>query len=734
MKTALTWSLLFFWMILPSCRPLSDRGQYRLENDELKILIFQDLSVKIRDKRNSKEYGIAGSDDFIVKNAEKDKDVYRFFCLYRPDSMDMNITLSLRDSTVDIQLTADSTERMTERIFFPGSISTSAGDFLIIPYASGFIIPVNEGFFMDEFRMWQHGATMPFAGVTDMKSAYMITSGDPWDTGIKFVKTAGNTRYELQPFHEPVKGKFGHERTLHYTFISTGNYVEMGKWYRSFAKKKGYVKTLKEKAVENPNVNRLRGAVDFWLRGEKLHTAEFINQLRKFGVDKALLSLSGGWYASGKYSRLIDTINAAGFLSSRYDILTDVWPPTHPELKHYRTEGYPGDVVVEANGELYKGWVAYINKNTPFQGYIICSGTHPDYIDRRLVKELINEHYNARFMDVELSLHLLECYSLRHPTTRHSDALNRIKALYIVKNKYGLVTGSEEAYDWAFPVVDFSEGTMSVMPDHRSEYDWSTPIDDPDEDFLKYDLNPTLRIPLHGLVYHDTHVITWYTGDGLSKVPAYWDDKDLFTILYATMHLFMPPSYDYWQNNLERFLTSYHLTSPVFESAGFARMTGHKMLTADRMVQQTTFDNGWKIIVNFGDSFYKAGGKVLPSKGFYATDGKRAVFRISNDQGKLAAADLPGKLFINPYGKTVTFKGIRTDGSVVLMKEADGIRMALIGDQSGVDIKKENLPWPLSTLRASADNGSEMPLKTLEDGWYRLEKKGDQRFYRLSEQ
>jgi hypothetical protein len=505
----------------------------------------------------------------------------------------------------------------------------------------------------------------------------------------------------------------------------------MCNWYRSFAGKKGYLKTLKEKNLKNPNVNKLKGAVDFWLRGEKLHTATFIRQLGKYGIDKALLSLSGGWYASENYSRLIDTINASGYLSSRYDILTDVWPPDHPELKHFRTKGYPEDVVVQANGELYKGWVAYINKDTPFQGYIICSETHPAYIDNRLAKELPGNHYNARFMDVELSLHLLECYSLRHPMTRHQDAMNRIKALDIVSNKYRLVTGSEEAYDWAFPAIVFSEGTMSVVPDHRSEYDWSTPIDDPDDDFLKYNLNPEWRIPLHGLVYHDAHVITWYTGDGLSKVPAYWDDKDLFTILYATMHLFMPPSYEYWQNHLEKFLTSYHLAASVFSGAGFARMTGHKMLTADRQVQQTTFDNGWKVLVNFGDSFYKTDGNVLPSKGFYATDGMSRVYRISNDPGKIAVADLPDKLFINPYGKFMDLKGIRTNGSVVLIKHPDYIQMALIGNESFVDIKKENLPWPQTSLRIYSDDMREIPLKSLKGGWIRMGKSGKQRFYRI---
>ena len=722
---------MFFLVSALSCCHQPREGPYVLENKNLKVAVYNNLSIKVSDKRIHREYRMAKPAGFFLTAAEKAGDSFLLRCLHEPDSAEVGVRISLSDSTVCFRLAADSLTNITGRMYFPGALSTDPDDFFIIPYASGFIIPVQEGFFMDEFRMWQHGATMSFSGITNMSSSCMITSDAPWDTGIKFDKTADSTRYGMCPFHEPVKGKFGYDRTLRYIFISKGNYVEMCNWYRAFAEGQGYVKTFREKVQENPNVEKLKGAVDFWLRGEPLHSAKFIGELAKFGVDKALFSLSGGWYSSGKYSALIDTINASGYLSSRYDILTDVWPPTHPELKHYRTEGYPEEVVVDADGDLHKGWVAYIGDHVPFQGYIICSETHPGYIDRRLKDELPHDHYNARFMDVELSLHLLECYSLTHPTTRHQDALNRIKALGIVKNKYKLVTGSEEAYDWAFPVTDFSEGTMSVVPDHRSEYDWSTPIDDPDEDFLKYDLNPALRIPLHGLVYHDAHVITWYTGDGLSKVPAYWDDKDLFTILYATMHLFMPPSMKYWEDNLEKFLTSYHLAGSVFGEAGFAKMTGHKMLTADRKVQQTTFDNGWKITVNFGDSYYKTDGKVLPAKGFYATDGTHEVYRISNDHGKLAIAHLPGKLFMNPYGKPMSYKGIRSKGSVVLIKRADYIQMALIGDESFVDIKKEDLPWSLSSIKVTTDDLVELPLKPVGEGWYRLEKKGEQRFYRI---
>jgi predicted RNA binding protein YcfA (HicA-like mRNA interferase family) len=79
----------------------------------------------------------------------------------------------------------------------------------------------------------------------------------------------------------------------------------------------------------------------------------------------------------------------------------------------------------------------------------------------------------------------------------------------------------------------------------------------------------------------------------------------------------------------------------------------------------------------------------------------------------------------------MSLKGIRTDGSLVLMRHPDHIQMALIGNESFVDIKKENLSWPLQSIKVYTDDMTEILLKPLEDGWYRMEKKGEQRFYRI---
>lgn len=729
-KSARLVALLILIATFSSC--LSKGDTHTLTNSTLEILVANDLSMTITNKINDRVYLFSASNEFQLKDIVTSKNQSVFQCLYLPDSIDVSIKITLLDSTVNFQLIADSLATVSNRIHFPGTITVNTDDNFIVPYATGIIMPTTDSLFLDEFAFWKHGSTMSFVGVTNMKESFMITSDNPWDTGIEFKKTTDNLHYTIQAFHEPSKKHFSYNRSLNYTFISSGNYVEMCKIYRSIVDQKGYTKTLKQKSEANPNIERLKGAVDFWIMRDEFRTPEFINQLSYFGVEKALFSLSGGWYTPNSYSQLIDTINALGYLSGRYDLLTDVWPTTYPEMKEYRTSGFPEKVVVDANDSLYKGWVAFPKKDTPFQGYIICSDSHADYIDERLSKELVNSRYNARFLDVELSLHLLECYSPEHPTSRHKDALNRIKTLKVVKEKHAMVTGSEEAYDWAFSELDFSEGTMSVRPEKGASYNWSSPVESPDARFVKYNLNPALKVPLHSLVYHDVHIPTWYTGDGVSKVPAYWDDKDLFNILYGTMPLFLPPNYEYWEQNLEKFLTSYHLVASVFNEVGFAKMTDHKMVTEDKQVQMSSFDNGWKVIANFSDSIYTHLELAIPSKGFFATDGISEVSRLMIDGIKLAITQLPNKLFINPYGITQSYEGIRTNGSVALMKYDDYIQLALIGDESYIDIQPENLPWALSSIKIRTNDLTEMPIVPLGNGWFRLHKQGDKRFYRIT--
>jgi hypothetical protein len=125
-------------------------------------------------------------------------------------------------------------------------------------------------------------------------------------------------------------------------------------------------------------------------------------------------------------------------------------------------------------------------------------------------------------------------------------------------------------------------------------------------------------LPLWELVYHDCVVAQWYWGDYNNKLPALWDKRDLFNVLYGTAPMFM---FDrkLWETQKARFVQSYTNTCPYVRAAGYAEMTDHRFLTIDRNVQQTAFANGVTITVNFGTTpFRLASGETLPPGGFRA--------------------------------------------------------------------------------------------------------------------
>jgi hypothetical protein len=75
---------------------------------------------------------------------------------------------------------------------------------------------------------------------------------------------------------------------------------------------------------------------------------------------------------------------------------------------------------------------------------------------------------------------------------------------------------------------------------------------------------------------------------------------------------------DIWEKNKKRFVQSYKNVCPVARMVGYSEMTDHRFLTPDRDVQQTTFANGTKVTVNFGDRAYTLpDGTELRSMGFH---------------------------------------------------------------------------------------------------------------------
>ena len=708
-------------------------GEFTVENEQVKAVIqLPKLSVNMTNKLSGKSYQTSWAQFSIIKSVEQVslQSIKVSAEMMNEAKSPIVIEFTVEGKALKMKISGEATMVINSDMEFPGIIPSQANDYLIIPRGTGIMVPVTASNPFGNFGSYSWKSTMPFIGVTNLKDGYMVASDDQWDAEFQFAKPSVQGLYSFQLHQKPAKNMLSYDRTVYLVVVDNG-YLEMCNWYRQHTEKLGYVKTFTQKKIENPNIDKLIGAVDFWPLSMNMKP-DFLVTAKLLGIDKAIWNLNGS-RGNKDFSVLIDSVNSKGYLSDRYDIFTDVWPTGHPEWSSYRNEGYPEDVIVDITGQMKKGWLAYPD-NVPFQGYYTCAETHLAYAKKYVTEDLTVNRYNSRFIDVELASGLEECFSTVHPVTRKQDAEARNRLLSYIKNDLQLVTGVEEAHDFAFPNVDYGEGTMTIIPATNAGYDWGSPLEPTDQTYADQNISTAMRIPLHGLVYHDVHIPTWYTGDGASKVPAYWEDKDLWNILYATMPLFMPPSLTYWNDNLEKFITGYHYISTVTRNVGYSKMTDHQFLSADKKMQKTSFDNGWNVVANFDALAHVWNKMTIAPKGFYASaGGTDEAFKLVIDNKTIGCALSGNRLFFNPYGIEANLKGIRSSQSVFMEKFPDYLLVSFIGKQTYLDLKEVDLPFEIKEITKVTEYyaGTTITLTTQPDGWKRLTRPTGKTYFKV---
>ncbi len=497
---------------------------------------------------------------------------------------------------------------------FPPPFATPTNTYLVVPMNEGISYPATDPA-IPEMRLIAyggHGLCMPFWGATDGDRAQMGILETPDDAAIRLLRRDG--KLAVAPEWDSQKGRFGYARKLRYVFFDHGGYVAMCKRYRSYARDHDLLKTLAEKRRRNPNIDLLVGAVNVWYWGGD--ALAMVRELKAAGIERIL-------WSHAAEPGTIRALNQLGVLTSRYDIYQDVMDPaTFPVLrwKHgdWPTAAWPQDLMIGPDGDWIRGWEVEGNDNQMHPCGVVCDRQALRYAEQRVGDELKDHPYRCRFIDTTTASPWRECYAPSHPLTRGESRHWKMELLRLMSEKFGLVTGSETGHDAAVPFVDYFEGMLSLgpyrVPDagRNMQKIWG----EVPERVARFQLGHAYRLPLWELVYHDCVVAQWYWGDYNNKLPALWDKRDLFNLLYGTPPMFM---FDraFWAGNKDRFTRSYRDATTVARATGYSEMLDHRFLTPDRAVQQTTFANGVSVIVNFGEApFQPASGPAVAPHGF----------------------------------------------------------------------------------------------------------------------
>jgi hypothetical protein len=439
----------------------------------------------------------------------------------------------------------------------------------------------------------------------------------PDDAAIRIERIDG--KLCIAPEWDSQKGLFGYPRRLRYIFLDKGGHVAICKRYRSYAKEKGLLKTLRQKCSENPNVDLLIGAVNVWY-WEKDALA-IAREMKSLGIDRIL-------WSNRAEPQVIKTMNEmGGVLTSRYDIYQDLMDPqivteklrgVHPD---WTQDGWPKDIMLNKKGDWEKGWRVRGKDGQMYPCGVLCDKQALKYAHQRVPEDLKTYPYQCRFIDTTTASPWRECYNPDHPMTRSESRHWKMELLRFICEESKLVTGSETGHDAAVPYVHYFEGMLSLGP-YRvpdSGRDMLKIWDEVPQQVAKFQVGHKYRLPLWELVYHDCVVSQWYWGDYNNKLPSLWDKRDLFNILYGTPPMFMS-NREFWEKNKDRFVRSYKNTCPLARAVGYSEMTDHCFLTPDRNVQQTTFANGITVTANFGDKPYRLpDGKEIEPMGYYVS-------------------------------------------------------------------------------------------------------------------
>ena len=538
----------------------------------------------------------------------------------QPDggTVPLKATLRLRDGAdVEYELSAPA-DLPFSKIELPAPFILDApkGE-LVSPQAAGLLFGVDE-------LEW-HGRSlggnysMPWFGATDLATGagYLGILVTPDDADFHGAKVHGAQRdvLSVQPWFMPRKGRFGYPRRMLYHFADQGNYVALAKRYRAYARQAGLLKTLAEKRRERPSIDRLVGAVNIY--GSYY---DDIQELHRLGVERAMVN--------GFNRTQIEEMNSWGWLTTRYDIYTDLYEPGTPPSKWERCEGFswPEDVIKTADGSNQVGWCPILNPTTGKKdpSYVACWTCGLRTLKQKMPKRLAERPLNAYFMDCVTSTRLYECYDPNHPLTRTTDKEARIAQFQYLSGDLGLVVGSESGRDWAVPAADYFEGIVSTAaffanPPEIHQIPFVSC--EPTPRYEEYGTNEVRRVPLFQLVYGDCCETTWRWGDNSHRMPKLWAQKDLLQMLHATMPTWVlwEPHQDLFWANTDRFMECYRNLCGWRRAVGYSEMTNHERLTDDAKVQRSTFANGAAVTVNFAHEPRTVDGVTLPPRSYLLT-------------------------------------------------------------------------------------------------------------------
>lgn len=514
-----------------------------------------------------------------------------------------------------------------KKVYWPGEVEFAERKdtwYTLLPHQQGMMIPNTwetelgrlpfGGYFgtADGYMPW-------FAQVRDRKGCLAICE-TPWNAGYKAAHPAGGGQTKVAVWYELSLGRMDYRRILRYTLCSDCDHNTICKIYRKYVKENGRLRTLAEKSIMAPSVDRLIGSVfvhkgiktvvqpdsDFFdadapEKNNSLTTfakrAEEIRELHEKGVEKLYLHLdgwaqpgydnqhpdylpacaeAGGWEGMRE---LADTMHDCGYLFGIHDQYRDYYlaSPGYDETLACRLP----DGTVPGHKRWAGGPQTYL-----------CATQAPYFVKRNFGELKKNGiRLDGAYLDVFTCNEGDECADPMHRMTRR-DCYELRSQCFAYLLSEGILSSSEEVSDWAVPNLVFC---------HYAPYEF----------MMKKPGSPKegIPVPLYNLVYHDCVIQPW-------MMEKYEEGEDY--MLYALLnggapYLIRDAAYQNTDGafsgdvefDLDEKICRSREVAALHEKVGKCEMVSHEFPEGNYNIQRTTFSDGTQVTVDFLNNTYK---------------------------------------------------------------------------------------------------------------------------------
>ena len=619
------------------------QGTAVLENDILR-LTFVVNTIEVLDKRNGMHWTQADTDGRS-----------REWCRLKevaPDRLHMTLVAELpavrKDGTrddvpfqIELALKPENSPQVTlkfipgthdewREVLWPAAFRLSSPDACaVLPHAEGLLAPLRRdaAHFLDIGRSAVYdgyGLYCACLGLTDLSDGrgLLMLFDDPELAGFDMHPTEMDGRPIVVPRILWLASKFRFSQPFRMTldFQDHGGYVAMAKTYAAHHADASPRRTLEEKKRDNPLLDRLVGAPFLWIKAEPAELARIAGEMHEDGTERAAIGVLYPYDAEKNpdgpeakaLREAVRTISESGYIVYRYDQYRDCFQPdpTASPYIQFNTDGYPQDCVRQENGELRHGWPP---------GYVLNPERGLALAHKHIPPDLARFPWQARFVDCVGTCPLWEGedWSADHPL----DAAGTRRAwadLLQYTASQGQLVGTEGAMDIFLQQLHWLETPMSLVRWTNT----SLPLPGWEPVELKPDYRVSIgtgwRIPFYSLVHHAEVISTWRWEDGFNRLPQYWQDKNLWTVLYGNPPLFFIDTAHYGKYRSE-IAQTFKYTCPWVRKVGWSDLVSHRFVTADRTVQESLFSTGDGVVVNFAPTPHTMNdGQVIPARN-YAT-------------------------------------------------------------------------------------------------------------------